>query len=70
MDQERQLVFLEAEVLDADVAQLVADLERVDALEIRDELRNVAVEHLRLEEDELPFLVHVNVAEKVRDDIK
>jgi len=30
----------------------------------------VGVEHLRLDEDELPFLVHVHVAEKVRDDIK
>ena len=29
-----------------------------------------AIEHLRLDDDELPFLVHVHVAEKVRDDIK
>ena len=39
-------------------------------LEIRDEQRNVGVEHLRLDDDELPFLVHVHIAEKVRDDIK
>jgi hypothetical protein len=25
---------------------------------------------LRLDDDELPFLVHVHIAEKVRDDIK
>ena len=40
------------------------------AIEIRDEMRNVGVEHMRIEDDELPFLVHVHVAEKVRDDIK
>lgn len=48
----------------------VPGVEGVDALLIWDELRNVGVEHLRLEDDELPFLVHVHVAEKVRDDIK
>ena len=32
--------------------------------------RNVGVEHLRLDDDELPFLVHVHIAEKVRDDIR
>lgn len=48
----------------------VPGVEGVDALGIRDEARNVSVEHLRLEDDELPFLVHVHVAEKVRDDIK
>ncbi len=52
------------------LAEEVPGVEGVDALEIRDELRNVAVEHLRLDDDELPFLVHVGVAEKVRDDIK
>ena len=60
-------------VLKAELIHLVEEVpgvEGVDALEIRDELRNVGVEHLRLDEDELPFLVHVNVAEKVRDDIK
>lgn len=52
------------------LAEEVPGVEGVDGLEIRDELRNVSVEHLRLEDDELPFLVHVHVAEKVRDDIK
>jgi predicted phage baseplate assembly protein len=60
-------------VLKAELVHLVEEVpgvEGVDALEIRDEMRNVGVEHLRLEDDELPFLVHVNVAEKVRDDIR
>ena len=48
----------------------VPGVEGVDNLEIRDEQRNVGVEHLRLDDDELPFLVHVHIAEKVRDDIK
>jgi hypothetical protein len=52
------------------VVEEVPGVEGVDALEIRDELRNVGVEHLGLEDDELPFLVHVHIAEKVRDDIK
>ena len=42
----------------------------VDQIDIRDEQRNVGVEHLRLDDDELPFLVHVHIAEKVRDDIR
>jgi predicted phage baseplate assembly protein len=60
-------------VLKAELIHLIEEVpgvEGVDALEIRDEHRNVGVEHLRLEDDELPFLVHVHVAEKVRDDIK
>jgi predicted phage baseplate assembly protein len=60
-------------VLKTELIHLVEEVpgvEGVDALEIRDELRNVAIEHLRLDDDELPFLVHVHVAEKVRDDIK
>ena len=52
------------------LAEEVPGVEGVDALDIRDESRNVGVEHLRLDDDELPFLVHVHVAEKVRDDIK
>jgi predicted phage baseplate assembly protein len=48
----------------------VPGVEGVDHLEIRDEQRNVGIEHLRLEDDELPYLVHVHIAEKVRDDIK
>ena len=60
-------------VLKAEMIHLVEEVpgvEGVDALEIRDELRNVGVEHVRLDDDELPFLVHVHVAEKVRDDIR
>ncbi|MDQ3300908.1 MAG: putative baseplate assembly protein, partial [Myxococcota bacterium] len=60
-------------VLKAELIHLVEGVpgvEGVDALEIRDEYRNVMVEHLRLDDDELPFLVHVHVAEKVRDDIR
>jgi predicted phage baseplate assembly protein len=60
-------------VLKAELIHLVEEVpgvEGVDALEIRDEVRNVGIEHLRLEDDELPFLVHVHVAEKVRDDIR
>ncbi|MBX3158754.1 MAG: putative baseplate assembly protein [Deltaproteobacteria bacterium] len=52
------------------LAEEVPGVEGVDGLEIRDENRNVGVEHLRLDDDELPFLVHVHVAEKVRDDIR
>jgi hypothetical protein len=48
----------------------VPGVEGVDTLEIRDESRDVAVEHLRLDDDELPFLAHVHITEKVRDDIK
>jgi hypothetical protein len=60
-------------VLKAELIHLVEEVpgvEGVDALEIRDELRNVGVEHLRIDDDELPFLVHVHIAEKVRDDIR
>ena len=60
-------------VLKAELIHLVEEVpgvEGVDGLDIRDEQRNVGVEHLRLDDDELPFLVHVVVAEKVRDDIK
>ncbi|HEY4238221.1 MAG TPA: putative baseplate assembly protein [Kofleriaceae bacterium] len=48
----------------------VPGVEGVDQLELRDEARNVGIEHLRVDDDELPFLVHVVIAEKVRDDIK
>ncbi|MGE5181521.1 MAG: putative baseplate assembly protein [Acidobacteriota bacterium] len=60
-------------VLKSELIHLVEEVpgvEGVDALDIRDEQRNVGIEHLRLDEDELPFLVHVVIAEKVRDDIK
>ena len=48
----------------------VPGVEGVDALSLRDEHRNVTIEHLRLDDDELPYLVHVHIAEKVRDDIR
>ena len=48
----------------------VPGVEGVDALAITDESRDVTVEHLRLDDDELPFLAHVHITEKVRDDIK
>jgi hypothetical protein len=60
-------------VLKTELVHLVEEVpgvEGVDHLEIRDEQRNVAIEHLRLDDDELPFLVHIHIAEKVRDDIK
>jgi predicted phage baseplate assembly protein len=60
-------------VLKTELVHLVEEVpgvEGVDHLEIRDEQRNVAIEHLRLDDDELPFLVHVHIAEKVRDDIR
>ena len=60
-------------VLKAEIIHLVEEVpgvEGVDTVELRDELRNVSVEHLRIEDDELPFLVHISLAEKVRDDIK
>ncbi|ACY16110.1 putative baseplate assembly protein [Haliangium ochraceum] len=47
----------------------VPGVEGVDALEILDEERRVHVEHVRVEDDELPFLVHVHIVEKVRDEI-
>jgi predicted phage baseplate assembly protein len=59
-------------VLKSDLVHLVEEVpgvEGVESLEIRDELRNVGVEHIRLDEDELPFLIHVHIAEKVRDEI-
>jgi hypothetical protein len=51
------------------LAEEVPGVEGVESLEIRDEVRNVGVEHIRLDEDELPFLIHVHIAEKVRDEI-
>jgi hypothetical protein len=59
-------------VLKTDLIHVVEEIpgvEGVDALEMRDEERGVQVEHVRLADDELPFLVHVHVVEKVRDEI-
>lgn len=51
------------------VVEEVPGVEGVDSLDILDEERRVHVEHVRVDEDELPFLVHVHVVEKVRDEI-
>lgn len=60
-------------VLKTEIVNLVEEVpgvEGVEYVEIRDEERNISVEHLRVEDDELPFLVHVQLAEKVRDEIR
>lgn len=51
------------------VAEEVPGVEGVDSLDILDEERNVHVEHVRIDDDELPFLVHTHIVEKVRDEI-
>jgi hypothetical protein len=51
------------------VVEEIPGVEGVDSLEIRDEARGVLVEHVRIDADELPHLVHVHVVEKVRDEI-
>jgi hypothetical protein len=60
-------------VLKTELVHLIEEVpgvEGVDSLDIRDEQRDVGVEHMRLDDDELPFLVHVHIAEKVRDEIR
>lgn len=47
----------------------IPGVEGVDDLEIRDEERGVPIEHVRMDPDELPCLIHVHVVEKVRDEI-
>jgi hypothetical protein len=51
------------------LAEEVPGVEGVDALDIFDEERMVHVEHVRMDDDELPHLVHVHIVEKVRDEI-
>lgn len=51
------------------VIEEVPGVEGVDALEIFHEERGVQVEHVRVDDDELPFLIHVHIVEKVRDEI-
>jgi predicted phage baseplate assembly protein len=51
------------------VVEEVPGVEGVDSLDILDEVRGVHVEHVRIEDDELPYLVHVHIVEKVRDEI-
>jgi hypothetical protein len=48
----------------------IPGVDGVDGIEMRDELKDVTVEHVRIDDDELPFLIHVTIAEKVRDDIR
>jgi predicted phage baseplate assembly protein len=51
------------------VAEEVPGVEGVDSLDIIDESSRIHVEHIRVDEDELPHLVHIQVVEKVRDEI-
>lgn len=51
------------------VVEEVPGVEGVDSLEILDDERGIHVEHIRVDDDELPYLVHVHIAEKVRDEI-
>lgn len=60
-------------VLKSDLVHFIEEIpgvDGVDSIEIRDEHKDVTVEHVRIEDDELPFLINVNIAEKVRDDIR
>jgi len=59
-------------VLKSDLIHIVEEIpgvEGVDSMEMRDSETGVQVEHIRLADDELPFLVQVHVVEKVRDEI-
>lgn len=59
-------------VLKSELVHLVEEVpgvDAVDALQIFDEDRKVAVEQVRLEPDELPHVVGINIVEKVRDEI-
>ncbi|MCG8423948.1 MAG: putative baseplate assembly protein [Proteobacteria bacterium] len=51
------------------VVEEVPGVEGVDALDILDETRGVHVEHVRIDDDELPHLIHIHIVEKVRDEI-
>ncbi|HLU68478.1 MAG TPA: putative baseplate assembly protein [Kofleriaceae bacterium] len=59
-------------VLKTELIHLVEEVpgvEGVDSVDMLDESRNVHVEQVRLDADELPHLVHVHIVEKVRDEI-
>jgi predicted phage baseplate assembly protein len=59
-------------VLKTELVHLVEEVpgvEGVDSIDMLDEARNVHVEQIRVEPDELPHLIHVHVVEKVRDEI-
>nr|HEX4317386.1 putative baseplate assembly protein [Kofleriaceae bacterium] len=45
----------------------VPGVDGVDALDIRDETRGCSVEHLRLDDDELPFVATVHVTDMIRE---
>ncbi len=51
------------------VVEGIPGVEGVDGIEIVDEDKNQRVEHVRIDDDELPFLVHIHVVEKVRHEI-
>ena len=60
-------------ILKADLVHHIEEIPGVDgveSIEIRDEFKDVGVEHVRIDDDELPFLINVHIAEKVRDDIR
>jgi hypothetical protein len=60
-------------VLKSDLVHYIEEIpgvDGVDSIDIRDEHKDVTVEHVRIDDDELPFLINVNIAEKVRDDIR
>ena len=67
VDEERQLVVLEPEVLDADVAALVADLEVIDAFDAGDLLDQVDELGLEHRAAELPALAITPADERVQE---
>lgn len=48
----------------------VPGVDRVDSITLIDDARRTPVEHVSLAADELPFLVSVDIAEKVRSDVE
>jgi predicted phage baseplate assembly protein len=59
-------------VLKTELIHLVEEVpgvEGVDSVDMLDELKGVHVEQIRLDPDELPHLVRVDIVEKVRDEI-
>lgn len=60
-------------VLKSDLVHHIEEIpgvDSVDSIDMRDEVKDVTVEHMRIDDDELPFLINVHIAEKVRDDIR
>ena len=59
-------------VLKTDLVHLVEEIpgvQGVDSLQIRDDEKGASVEQVRLDADQLPFVVRIQVVEKVRDEI-